>query len=250
MIIKGIILCEGASDQVLLGAYLEKINGWSFVRPKKNFPFQDKNIIFYENSSNEYFAIWSSNGCNFKDAVGKIFELEKYEHTTESLVIITDYDDENAAKERPQAIFRTINEIISLDNYDQDILVKNNNQWQELSYTAGFNRKIKMNFCYLLVPLDSQGALETFMLNALSESSVSRKEVIEQVKVFLRDLKSQVYLKQRRERIKAQLSVSVSVFAPERMFDTFKELISLVDWSLFDETNKQFKVLSEDKYLL
>lgn len=249
MIIKGIILCEGASDQVLVGSYLEKIKDWSFVRPKNNFPFPDKDITWYVNSDNDYFAIWSVNGCNFKDAVSKIFELEKYEHYTESLVIITDHDDETAVLDRPQEIFRTINGVIAIDHYDPDTLIKNNNQWQVLSYTAGFHSKVKMNFCYLLVPIDSQGALETFMLNALSESSLARKEVIEQVQTFVRDLKSQVFLKKRREKIKANLSVAVSVFAPERMFETFNELISLVDWSLFDETNKQFKVLTEDRYL-
>lgn len=241
MKIKGIILCEGTSDQVLLGEYLKKIKGWTFLRAKKNFPFPDKKITWYVNSDNDYFAIWSVNGCNFNDAVSKIFELEKYDHTTDSLVIITDHDDETAAFDRPRAIFSTINGVTLLDNYASDTLIKSNNQWQDLSYTAGFNRKVKMNFCYLLVPLDSQGALETFMLNALSESSVARKEVIEQVKIFLHDLKSNEFLKKRREMIKAQLSVSVSVFAPERMFDTFNELLSLVDWSLFNETNRQFK---------
>ena len=67
--IKGIILCEGSSDQVLVGAYLKKIKGWTYTRPKKDFPFPDKNITWYVNSDNEYFAIWSVNGCNFKDAV-------------------------------------------------------------------------------------------------------------------------------------------------------------------------------------
>lgn len=245
--IKGIILCEGSSDQVLVGAYLKKIKGWTYTRPNKKLPFPDQNITWYVNSDNEYFAIWSVNGCNFKDAVSKIFELEKLEHTTESLVIITDHDDETATSNRPKEIYNTINSVILIDNYEPNVLIKNNNQWQELSYTAGFKRKVKMQFCYLLVPLDSQGALETFMLNALSESSAARKEVIEQVKVFIHDLKSQDFLKKRREKIKAQLSVSVSVFAPERMFDTLNELISIVDWSSFDEANKQFKVLTDEK---
>ena len=70
-------------------------------------------------------------------------------------------------------------------------------------------------------------------------------EVIDQVKQFIRGLNSQDYLKTRRQRIKAELSVSVSVFSPERMFDTLKELITQVDWSKFETTNKQFKVLTE-----
>ena len=144
MIIKGIILCEGASDQVLIGEYLKKIKCWSFMRAKKDFPFLDQDITWYVNSDEDYFAIWSVNGSNFNDAVSKIFELEKYEHTTESLVIITDHDDETATSNRPQEIYNTINSVIPIDNYEPNVLIKNNNNGQELSYTAGCKRKVKI----------------------------------------------------------------------------------------------------------
>ena len=245
MKIKGIILCEDPSDQVLVGSLMETVKQWSFIRTDNHFPFQEKSVAWYKNNNNDYFAIWSVDGCNFERAIRKIFELEKLEHSTESLLIITDHDDNTASNDRPSAIYNSIHGITPLDNYRPDDFIKNNNKWQKVSYTAGFNTKVSMNLCYLLVPLASQGALETYMLDALSENSEAKREVIEQVKQFIRGLKSQDYLRTRRQKIKAELSVSVSVFFPERMFDTLIELITQVDWSKFETTNEQFKVLTE-----
>lgn len=39
--IKGIILCEGSSDQVLVGAYLKKTKGWPYPRPRKDYVLDD-----------------------------------------------------------------------------------------------------------------------------------------------------------------------------------------------------------------
>lgn len=49
MLIKGMILCEGASDQILISAYLMKEKGWQFIRSKReleSFPFSDKDLHF------------------------------------------------------------------------------------------------------------------------------------------------------------------------------------------------------------
>ncbi len=37
--IKGLILCEGNSDQILLGQLLQKRKNWKFVKKLNNAPF-------------------------------------------------------------------------------------------------------------------------------------------------------------------------------------------------------------------
>ena len=90
------------------------------------------------------------------------------------------------------------------------------------------------------------------MLKALCESSDSRHEVADKVHDFVArfntESKYNVFLKRRRDKIKAELGMFVSVINPDKMFNTLGELIKSVDWSKFDLTNSQFSMLLDDGY--
>ena len=90
------------------------------------------------------------------------------------------------------------------------------------------------------------------MLKALFERSDSTHEVADKVHDFVArfntESKYNVFLKRRRDKIKAELGMFVSVINPDKMFDTLKELIESVDWSKFDLTNSQFSMLLDDGY--
>ena len=246
MLVKGMIFCEGASDQILISAYLMKEKGWEFVKGRKDsFPFSDKDLFWYVNESGEYLGIWQISGKSFEPVIRKVLVLEAVEHTVESICIITDHDDEDEAEsKRPEGIFNAVHEVLKIKDFDvNELIVKSNHRWTSIEYKDSFLQEQHMNICYLLVPLDSQGALETYMLNAISEDSESKKNAIRQVKAFIKGFQSEEFLKKRRERVKAELSVSISVFLPDRMFDTMTELIKSIDWADFRTTDTQFGVL-------
>ena len=118
------------------------------------------------------------------------------------------------------------------------------NKWVSVVYDNAFG-STEIRLCYVLVPLTEIGALETFMMNALSEQSTEQRSVILQAKEFVTNFSSEKYLRERREKIKAELGVSLSVFSPDRIFTTMKELLDSVQWSEFDTTNAQFNILKE-----
>lgn len=243
--IKGIVLCEGDSDMVLLGSYISQIKKSTYMKQFEENPFPGEKISWYSDESDNVIGIWDVGGNNFTPKVQKIMKREIQEHQIESVIVVTDYDDEEAAKERPEEIYRAINDTLKIDKYDILSSLEQHNKWQQLYFRGGFSQRVMIRYCYLLVPYDSQGALETFMLTALSEKSASKKEVIIQVKDFIGNFKSTEYLQKRREKIKGELSVSVAIFNPTRMFDLMNELIKQIDWSVFDQTEKQFGILKE-----
>lgn len=243
--IKGIVLCEGDSDQVLLGAYLAAVKNMTFVKQIGDNIFAKERVIWYSDKSEQYIGIWNVGGNEFSPTIQKIMQSEFFEHKIESIVVITDYDDESAEQERANKIFKTINETVAINEYKPWDSSKMNNKWNRILFTDSFSQQVDIKYCYLLVPYDSYGALETYMLKSLSENDEEKKDVIFQVKEFVNNFKSERYLRKRREKIKAELSVSVAVFNPEKMFDTMKELISSVDWMQFEQTEKQFGLLKE-----
>lgn len=239
--VKSIILCEGETDQALVGCYLEKVAGWTFTRDIKDNPFPKESINWYTDKARHIFGIWQVGGNNFSIALKSLFEREKLEHSIDSVVIITDHDDKGAEQER----VTTLQSVIATVLDDQIIEVTvTTNAWSIISFRDAFGAT-KVQFLYLLVPVEEYGALETFMMNALSEQSEEKEHVIEESKAFVNEFQSDVYLKQRRDRIKAELGVSLSIFSPDRIFTTMKELIDSVHWEKFEESHRQFDELNK-----
>lgn len=86
---------------------------------------------------------------------------------------------------------------------------------------------------------------ETDILNSLADNDIEKNKVIKQVKDFVSNLDSDVYLQKRRERVKAELGVSVAVFSPDKVFTEMSELISSVRWENLDYIHSQFALLRE-----
>lgn len=240
MKIVGLILCEGNTDQILIGSYLESVSFWTYCKSIKNNPFVKENINWYTNDQGEFFGIWDNGGDVFDSTLVKICTREKSEHIIDNILVITDNDDDEAGSTRPQKILEVLTDNLRIED-NQTIVV---NGWKTIEYESGFG-KVSCRIGYMLVPLNEQGALETFMLKALSENCIDNEKTIEQVDSFIEGYKSDVYLKSRRERVKARMGISLSIFAPDRSFCIMKEIIDSVDWGKFKTSLEQFELLNE-----
>ena len=207
-------------------------------------PFPNTNINWYKLNDNNILGIWSVEGNDFTAALKEIAKREKLEHSIERLAIVTDHDDSSAENERFQKSFTTLTTHLCANNS----ATRNNNDWQRIDFDNSFG-EASILFCYILVPSDELGALETFMLKSLSEKDSLKKKIIESSKNFIanlsndEDLKQSKILQERREKIKAELGVFISIFSPDRVFTTMNELIESVQWEDFDTSYKQFQKL-------
>lgn len=238
-----LVLCEGLGDQILLGSFLEKTCSW--VRLDKypdTLPSFDDRTTWYESAKKEYVGVWHVGGNDFSSAISTIAEMDKLEHHVNSLIVITDHDDDSAEYDRPKEIYRHLNSLQLID-MDPDWVKDNNNKWMTLKFFDRYDTLSSIEFCYLLIPLEKQGALETFMLETLSSQDVNKKNAIEQVIQFVDNFKSSVYLSKRREKTKAKLNISMTVFNPTILFKTLAEEINSVDWGQYETTNHQFEIL-------
>ena len=242
--IEAMILCEGETDQILLGLYLEGTSNYSyFANHEYDKMFSSKSINWYKDNEKRIIGIWDNGGNQFDTALNSIcFREKSFEHIINHIVVVTDYDDENAMTERSQGVYGTVFEGLGVDK--GKIPSRICNVWHTVFFDNPFGSHC-IKLCYLLVPLDKVGALETFMLDSMTENNPEQSTVIEQARTFIENLKTDVYLTHRRDKTKALLGVSLSIFNPERIFRIMNEILKSVSWDTFETSNKQFALFSD-----
>lgn len=240
------ILCEGVTDQILISYYLIHQSGWKHFElnhNKKNITIariNDNRIEWYSRGT-DYLGIWPVGGNNFSKQLESIMQSCKLgNNTIKKLIVITDHDNEEAEIKRPELL----NDVVS-DCLNEKVHPFSNGVWTKISITDKFAIKSDLETLYLLVPTYGNGALETFVLRAISENDIYAKKAIEQVRLFIKDFHSDKYLTHQREKIKAELSVSISILSPDKAFHTMDEYLKSINWEDYKEFNTQFKELEK-----
>lgn len=229
-----LILCEGETDQILIGYYLEKVYGWKYRKQNERDLFPDKNINWLTRDNN-CLGIWKNGGDDFSNASEYIFRSELMESSIARIIIVGDNDDSNRENSIIESICNSANRIMECA-----ISFKAPLTWEYLDY-SNWSGKRRLEIAYMLLPsANENGALETFILNALSEENTEKELVVEQSKQFIKNFNSDVYLRKRREKIKAELGVSLSIFSPDKIFTTMNELLLSVEWEKYNTINSQF----------
>lgn len=237
-----LILCEGGTDQRLLAAFLERSAGWRRMK-QKALPFGQYSVLWHVREEGRMLGIMAVNGTNFTPALTDIMKSEMLEHTVERLAIVTDHDDEKAETSRLMKIHDAVCRGLGIMPFIDDVVPS---QWTDITFFDGFASECVIKFCYLLVPVYETGALETFMLEAISENP-EMCNVVERAKYFTEGVRatSRCYLKRRREIVKSGLGACMAVFNPDRILNTTNWLIKSVDWENFEAVHKQFEPLKQ-----
>ncbi len=236
------ILCEGETDQILVGYYLKKVEGWNYSHNPDKVPFKKENINWFVKDK-DLLGLWAVGGNDFSNPLREIMDRCRMEpDSTESVVIFTDHDDDIAEWERFEKILSEVKDLIEEGEIDP---AKMMGKWGKVTLRSRFDTLCKLRMSYILVPENQQGALETFMLNTLASDQKEYKNVIDQVRNFISGFKSEVYLRHRREKTKAELGVSLSVFSPDKIFTTIDELLNSVKWEEFRGFGEQFDILKD-----
>lgn len=234
-----IILCEGMTDQILISYYLIQVSGWKYIQKRNDVWLNEKNVEWYEKEG-KIVGIWATGGNDFRESIKTILKRVVMDDVVLDIIIVTDHDEENEVQERICRINETVRHW--LDESQPQIALPG--KWYKLKVKGGFS-EIELNFYLLLIPQNENGALEHFALHAIAENDSDAHTAIEQVKDFIKNFRSTKYLIHRRDKQKAELSVSLSVFSPDKVFMTMNEYLGSVDWKKYETYNKQFAVLSE-----
>ena len=249
---RSIILCEGFDEVYILGYYLFKTNGWKRIAKNKKFSEyyslpkvnpRNQLIEIYEKMEDR-LAIWSVGGKDsFSKAIQGIKEinLNQPEYAINQIFIIQDRDS-NEVKETLEEIRVTLDETgIKLAELKNNTLNSWNFESEGENYTT--------NIIPIVLPFDQQGAIETILMRAISESSEEENYIVNEAnkyieRFFIPEVKLNKYLKHQREILKARFSAVISVTNPDRSTATFNTLLMSHSWEEKEEIKKHFGLLN------
>lgn len=212
---KSILLCEGKTDAIILSYYLGTVKGWNYHRNNKkkvNIPIRNKDTeeVNWYKLKDDLLAIWSVGG---KDN----FENDEY--------ILNDLDKSFSDK----GCFLNLK----------------NNEWIDGIYKNEFDDEINVKCLTLIIPFDKKGALETFLLDAISELGDEEKVLINRCKTFIDEFDLIKYLNTERLRVKGELSTTLAVMYPDKVFTTIDNMLRNISWEKYKTVQESFKKLEE-----
>lgn len=242
-----VILCEGKTDAILISYYLLKVHGWKFNKRHKSFikvPISEENneSADWYSLSDDNLLIWGVGGKdNFNNGIKELLQINILnDRPFENIIIVTDRD---KVQEDSDITDVLKNEFLEIDSSFNLF----NREWTSLNYTNSFGIKLKANTSCLIIPFDQSGALETFLLNCLSEDE-DKKDIINLCQEFVSNMNSNKYVYNDRLKLKAQLGVTFAILSPEKVFTTLDSILKQVPWenyktlqygfSLFDALNQ------------
>ena len=235
-----LILCEGKTDAILLSYYLEKTCGWSRQNAIK---YLSVNTDETHNESSYWYRRGVENllicGVGGKDNFGTFFKEKIQDMMVASsaftkIAVVTDRDKRRLTSIRNsfQSIFKPV------------ITCVENNVWKSNTYINSYGQQDLVDFLLLVIPHENEGAMETLLLDAISEDAYD-KVIVEKSKEFVDEVEpyASKYITKFRLKLKAYLGVSWAVQFPEKTFLLMNEQIRSISWESSRILEECFSVL-------
>ncbi|TDF96600.1 DUF3226 domain-containing protein [Paenibacillus piri] len=241
---KSIILCEGPTDAILISYYLNSTKKWEYYKGKKSpfsFPIRDSQCeeANWYTLGDDWLGIWGIGGnTNFEFAIREIQNINRNYDSSESItkiVLVTDRDKTTSDKD----ITDTFNKIFLNEAINIEI---ENNKWVKTQFTNKFSETVNIEIGCLIIPFDRQGALETFLLDALCEDK-DIKVLVDASRNLLSSLESLVYLPSDRLKLKAELGTTFALMYPTRVFKPLNQILIGVNWEKYKSIQSGFNLL-------
>lgn len=239
------LLCEGETDQIVLSEYF--INRFNFRYSGKMKGVFSTRGFHYQNNSHTLDIIFSQ-GHEFVKDLATILDINKKNagKIYDRLIIVTDRDSEQELKSVWKNVIEKFNKFMLTEVPIQE------NQWLSARQALAFDEEIEVSLLLIAIPVDGEGALETFLLDALRKEKgnsylidkstqfvdkiIGEKDSINDAIKF-----NPKYLKERRMQVKAPLAVFFALAWPDRSFADLQDMLKRVPWDEYAEIQKSFQ---------
>ena len=240
-----VLICEGSTDYALLQYYMRKVNNWE----------DDKlGTLKYENNrardlkrGNDILTIMSSGGCSnltsaFKNVLDRNYNSKPDESDAiHQVVIITDRDEAGTES----SFIAEINKTLVASSANPAIPLTNN-KWTTVSMKTNIGGCLSFEFLVMVIPFSGNGAMETFLLDAICDSSDYDKQIIERGKSFVNNADPEKkYLTKRRYCTKAEFDAYFCIRTAADQFEQRQSILKAIPWEEYSKIQKDFILLGK-----
>lgn len=245
----GIILCEGETDQILLSKYFGCQYGFQY---EGNCHLNEHNVHIYgceyKNGSGNFLQIAYVEGKNnFAGALEYILWINRLNAGKffDYIAVVMDHDSD----EEVLAVNRELQNVLAQACLDGEEMNSGWSSYRMKDVSFQDKRDIwDVRFILITLPIEENGALETFLLHSLAEKA-ENKYLVQQSEHFVEEIilmsdkgistkkEAKIFpaglLQSRRLQIKAPLAVYFGVLNPERIFCKFEKVLNSVNWNQY-----------------
>ncbi|HHV11082.1 MAG TPA: hypothetical protein GXX75_12460 [Clostridiales bacterium] len=222
-----LILCEGKTDAILLSYYLERTCGWTHRNAPKSLAIKADESkgesAYWYRKDNESLLICGVGGKNnfgsfFKE---KILPTMVDSSAFSKIVVVTDRDDKEE-----QSILDSFRSLL----WPVITRIKNDT-WIPNSYENSYKQEMFVDFLLIIIPTDKEGALESLLLDAISENEYD-KAIVKRSMAYVDEIQpvADRYIHKKRLKLKACLGVTWAIQYPEKIFSFIDDQIRSVRW--------------------
>lgn len=244
-----ILLSEGVTDYVLLQIYMCESNGWVDDKTLQSSalknPGQKSRILKKDNNQ---LTIMTTGGCSrIPEALDLILLRIKnaappFNEAYKKIAIVTDNDETGTKAD-------TIN-MIKTKMLEYNVVINETIQdrkWISCKVRNAVNIDYEFKILLLIIPFTHQGAMETFLLDAISANDPYDASIINECRRFVStaDPDSR-YLKKRRDKIKAEFTSYFCIRTPAEAYQERNSLMKTgIRWSDYNQIQQDFSLLAD-----
>ena len=159
----------------------------------------------------------------------------------DNIIIITDRDELDTENK----FIGQIEQVMNSYGVQAGSEIKND-VWTDCTYLNGHGRKKSVRLLLLVIPFEQTGAMETFLLNTISESDEYDAKIIEKCNNFVDMVDTEKrYLTKRRYITKAKFDVYFSVRTSAEQFVERQNILKSIPWEKYLQIQKSFQKLGD-----
>lgn len=242
---KSIILCEGSTDWVLLQYFMRKTYGWEDKKTNEQPSGEHIKRIRTLTKEADTLSIGSCGGAakilSGFDFITERNSLSQETEAYDKIVVITDRDDDKTEDK----FINGIKEILGNRRIRTEKEICNN-EWIPCNYTSVYGKNRSMQLLLLVIPFETTGAMETFLLKCISENDTYDAKIIQKCEKFVDHAdEEQRYLNKRRYITKAKFDVYFSIRTAAEQFVQRQNILKNIEWENYIKIQKDFEKLSK-----
>lgn len=227
---------------------MQRVCGWKDTEKKQTGQFKISNQKSRRFHKDEHsLTIAAAGGCSrMAEGLSEVLQKNYMESPLgdnyfQSIVLLTDRDESGTEG----AFIQKIEDVLS----GKKVTLMNkieNNQWSACEMSTQTGDKIQMKLLVMVIPFDENGAMETFLLDAIASQDAYDRKIIEDCKNFIDHTDvDHKYLTKRRLVTKAKFDAYFCVRTAAEQFDQRRDIIKSVPWEKYAAVQKDFKLLQE-----